>query len=261
MLLGHISPLEYPELAAVYDRFAALQFLSQNSDSPALFHSYLNRDGVALSIAANVAGIGSFCFEPEACLARQAMRTGICAFQTGELEEALRILKNEVRKGRAVSVAVTGEPEIVAAEALASGIQPEVIHLWQEDSSASIVEVPGVEALIARGARRLVVNEPDRRMISVHWSVAREPQRWLPMADALAVEALDVAEPTAPLRRRWLEDSPGHLGRHYVAQRYLPMTPAEADAFFNAVQRDVEGGEIQVAVSVVRNGEEELVLS
>jgi hypothetical protein len=39
------------------------------------------------------------------------------------------------------------------------------------------------------------------------------------------------------------------------------MTPAEADAFFAAVQRDVVGGEIQVAVSVVRNGEEELVLS
>jgi hypothetical protein len=98
-------------------------------------------------------------------------------------------------------------------------------------------------------------------MIAVHWSVAREPQRWLPMADARAANALDPREATTPERKRWVEGSPRYLGRPFAAQRFLRMTPVEADAFFAAVQRDVEGGEIQVAVSVVRNGEEELVLS
>jgi Urocanase Rossmann-like domain len=261
MLFGHLSSLEYPEIEAIYDRFAALYSPSLNLGDQLLFHAWMNREGAALSMAANVAGIGSLCFEPETFLLKQALRAGVCDFVVHDLDEALRVQQNEVRKGRPVAIAVAGEPEIVIAEAVERGIQPHVVLLQQTGPDSRTSDIHGTEKLVAGGARRLVVRRPAEHMIDVHWSVAREPLRWLPFADALASTSLDPRERTTCQRRLWIENSPRYLGRHFAAQRFLPMTPDEADRFFNAVQRDVEGGEIQVAVSVVRNGEEELVLS
>ena len=262
MLFGHLSSLEYPEIEAIYDRFAALYSPSLNLGDQLLFHAWMNREGAALSMAANVAGIGSLCFEPETFLLKQALRAGVCDFLVLDLDEALRIQQNETRKGRAVAIAVAGEPEVVIAEAVERGLQPNVVVLLQQAGPDSRVgDIHGTEKLLASGARRLVVRKPAEQMIDVHWSVAREPLRWLPFADALASTSLDPRDRTTSQRRLWIENSPRYLGRHFAAQRFLPMTPDEADRFFNAVQRDVEGGEIQVAVSVVRNGEEELVLS
>jgi hypothetical protein len=255
-MFGHFSSLEFPEMAITYDRFAALQSLTPELGGWLLLHACLDREGVALSMAANVAGIASLCLEPESSLAKQALRAGVCDFLVNDLDEALRILKNEIRKGRSVSVVVTGEPELVVAEAVERGLQPDIVHLQLDGR-----DIPGIDTLIARGARRLSLKRPSEDMIAVTWSVAREPLRWLPLADARAADALDLRERSTPQRKRWIEGSPRYLGRLFAAQRFLRMTPAEADAFFAAVQRDVEGGEIQVAVSVVRNGEEELVLS
>jgi Urocanase Rossmann-like domain len=261
MLFGHLSSLEYPEIEAIYDRFAAVYSPSLNLGGQLLLHAWMNREGAAMSMAANAAGIGSLCFEPEAFLLKQALRAGICDFMVQDLNEAIRIQQNESRKGRPVSVGVAGEPEIVISEAIEEGLQPDFVLLQQTSLDSRMVDIPGVEKLVSGGARRLVIRKPAEHMIDVHWSVAREPLRWLPLADALAAGSLDPRERTTCQRKLWLENSPRSLGRHFAAQRFLPMTSEEADRFFNAVQRDVEGGEIQVAVSVVRNGEEELVLS
>ena len=259
MLLGHPSSLEFPEIVAIYDRFAALHSLSSELGGWLLVHDLLDRDGVALSMAANAAGLASLCVEPEAFLAKQSLRAGICDFMVNNLDEALRILKNEIRKQRPVSVVLVGEPEQVAVEAVERGVQPEIVHLRSEDFPDH--RLPEVETFLARGARLLPEPQHANNKIPVHWSVAREPLRWLPLADSRAVNVLDARDRTTPWRKHWVEGSPRYLGRHFAAQRFLRMTPVEADAFFAAVQRDVESGEIQVAVSVVRNGQEELVLS
>jgi hypothetical protein len=256
ILLDRPSSLEFPEIESIYNRFAALQAISTNLGGSLLLHAWLDAEGVALSMAANVAGAASLCIEPEMFLAKQALRSGVCDFLVKDLDEALRILKNEIRKARPVSVALTGEPEQVIAEAIERGVQPDILHARSEGR-----DVDGVEILLARGARPLYLNQRNDAMIPVHWSVAREPLRWLPLADILAANALDPRNSTTLWRRHWVESSPRYLGRTFAAQRFLWMTQAEADTFFNAVQRDVEGGEIQVAVSVVRNGEKELVLS
>ena len=256
MLFGRPSSLEFPDIETVYDRFAALHLLSFELGGRFLLHALLDRDGVGLSMAANVSGLASLCMEPETFLAKQAVRAGVCDFLVNDLDEAVRILKNEIRKQRAVSVALTGEPEIVLAEVIERGLQPEIVHLQAEGS-----DLPGAEILLERGARTLPTRHHSADSIAVHWSVAREPLRWLPLADSRAANVLDLRDRTTPWRKRWIESSPRYLGRPFAAQRFLRMSSAEANSFFAAVQRDVESGEIQVAVSVVRNGEEELVLS
>lgn len=259
MLSGRTSSIEFPEIESIYDRYAALETFSSELSGWLLLHSLFDRDGVALSIASNIAGLNSLCVEPEASLAKQAMRTGICDFMVTDLDEALRIFENERRKQRSVSIALVGEPNLATAEIMARGVLPELVHLRLEDDQYR--QLAEVEAMLARGSRLLPGRPKYFDMIPVHWSVAREPMRWLPLADFRAADSLDRCQTGTQWRKRWIESGPRYLGRHFASQRFLRMTNCEADAFFAAVQHDVEAGEIQVAVSVVRNGEEELALS
>jgi hypothetical protein len=210
-------------------------------------------------MASNIAGLNSLCVEPEASLAKQAMRAGICDFMVADLDEALRIFENERRKQRSVSIALVGEPNLAAAEAMEYGLLPELVHLRLEEAPQR--QIAEVDSMLARGSRLLPECLGHCDMIPVHWSVAREPMRWLPLADFRAAACLDRRHAATPWRKRWIEAGPRYLGRHFAGQRFLRMASGEADAFFAAVQHDVEAGEIQVAVSVVRNGEEELALS
>ncbi|GGG94299.1 hypothetical protein GCM10011586_06460 [Silvibacterium dinghuense] len=255
-MFGRAITISYPAIEEVYDRYAALQMLSPGLSGSLLLHTYLDAEGVALTVAANVAGLASLCIEPEPQLAKQAMRTGVCEFVVNDADEALQILKQELRKAHPVAVTLLGEPEFVLAELIERGLQPEIMHL-----AADGQEMAEARTFLARGACRLPEPVSTDGWVAVHWSVAREPQRWLPLADILASGAVDAEDPSGAWRRRWIECSPRFLGRHYAAQRFARMRPAEADAFFAAIQRDVEAGEIQVAVSVVRDGQEELVLS
>jgi hypothetical protein len=256
ILLDRPTSLEFPEIESIYNRFAALQASSKNIGGSFLMHAWLDADGVALNMSANVAGAMSLCIEPEMFLAKQALRGGICDFLAKDLDEALRIFKNEMRKARPVSVALIAEPEQVIAEAIERGVQPDIVHAVIDGQ-----EVPGVEVLFGRGARLLQFHQRESGIIPVHWSVAREPLRWLPMTDILAAQSLDPLNGASAWRRQWIENSPRSLGRTFAAQRFVWMTPREADAFVAAVQRDVEGGEIQVAVRVTRKGVEQSIAS
>ncbi|HEX3469946.1 MAG TPA: hypothetical protein VHT28_02070, partial [Silvibacterium sp.] len=160
----------------------------------------------------------------------------------------LRILKNEIRKKKPVSVALVGDVPGNIAEIVERGVQPEIL----EGRGA------GMEILEARGARRLG-SGLDREEMAVTWSVAREPLRWLPVVDRLAAAVLDPGSTTTAGRRRWLETAPRYLGRPLAGQRYLRMSAAEGEAFISAVRREVEQGEIPVAVAVSCGGDERVI--
>jgi urocanate hydratase len=267
MLLSPTSTLEYPELGSIYRRYVVL---SARFSSPRglLLYTGLDRDGVALTIAAHVAGAAALCIEPEPLLAKRALRGGVCDLLVSDLEEALHALRNPLRRGQGISVVLVGEVDLMLAEIVARGVLPEVLEVRIAEDEAADLRAQierHVQALLSRGARQLDFDDPANEdsdgLIPVSWGVAREPQSWLPRADALASAVLDEREPSTELRRQWIEAAPRYLGKALASQRYLRMTVVEADEFFMAVQREVEAGEIQVAVSVVRDGEEELVLS
>jgi hypothetical protein len=230
--------LDFPEIAAVYARFAALMALSSDLGGWLVLYSGLERGGIAMATASNVAGAASLGIEPDASRAKQALRAGVCDFLVNNLDEALRILKNEIRKHGAVSVVLSGDVDAAVAEIVARGVQPEVLAF------------PVLE-LMERGARVLSTDVEDA-LTPVTWSVASEPLRWLPAMDALAVASL-AAETEA--RVRWLEASPRYLGRVFAGQRFLRMTDAEADVFVATAQAEVRAGAIPVAVSITRGGE------
>jgi Urocanase Rossmann-like domain len=241
--------LDLPKIDEVYRCFAALAAVNENPGGLLLLYSGLDTEGIATVMAANVAGVASLGLEPDAALAKLALRAGGCDFVVNSLDEGLRILKNEVRQHRAASVVVTEAMEPTVAEIVARGVQPDISTL-------------AVPELIERGAKMLPTGscgEADE-MEAVTWSVQREPMRWLPVLDALAMQAMN-GPAVHPWKVRWLEASPRYLGRMFAGQRYIQMTAAGADRFAAAVESAVKAGQIQVAVQLVRNGKVLLIES
>ena len=234
--------LDFPEIAAVYARFAALMVMSPDLGGWLLLYSGLNREGIAVAMGANVAGAASLGIEPDAGRAKRALRAGVCDFVVNNLNEALRILKNEIRKRRGVSVALTVDAGAAVAEMVERGVQPEILTF-------------PVQELMERGTRVLARDVEDGLTV-VSWWVASESARWLSDVDGLAAESLE----TADARVRWLELAPRYLGRNFAGERYLQMTEGEADGFVRAIRDAVKTGAIPVAVSVKR-GEETITIA
>jgi threonine dehydrogenase-like Zn-dependent dehydrogenase len=82
--------------------------------------------GLALALAANIAGAACLAIDehPEAC--RAAMRSGACDFAVNTLDEALRALKNQVRQGKPLSVALELGVGPALDELMERGVQPEL---------------------------------------------------------------------------------------------------------------------------------------
>lgn len=229
--------MDFPDISVVYARYAALTDLSADVGGWLLLYAGLDCDGLAVAMASNVAGAASLGLEPDAERAKAALRAGVCDFVVNDLSEALRILKNEIRKHNGVSVVLVADVDVAMREMVERGVQPEVLDL-------------AVPEMVKRGARVLSGGAPDE-MISVSWSVERESLRWLPVLDGLVASALEAKAS----RVRWLEASPRYLGRAFAAQRFVRMTDREASVFLAAVRERVKSAELPGIVTVTRGGE------
>src|SRR3954447_15148632 len=67
-----------------------------------LYAGNLDENGRALVIAANIAEAASLCASADPVAQKNAMRDGVVDFVVTNLDEALRILKNEIRKRQGV---------------------------------------------------------------------------------------------------------------------------------------------------------------
>ncbi len=223
---------DFPDIADIYACFAALTSDSPELGGELIVYAGLASGGIELAMAANIAGTASLGLEADAGRAKAAIRNGACDFVVNTLDEALRILKNEIRKKRRVAVVLVGEPRGVVAEMVERGVQPEIV--WGDAGGPSWRE-DAMETLVERGAMRLGVGSAPGDWVS--WRVEREPMRWLPVLDRLAAEALDTADKTTPARRRWLEAAPRYLGRALAHERSVRMSAAEFDAFAEATRK------------------------
>ncbi|MBV8631744.1 MAG: hypothetical protein JOZ83_12515 [Silvibacterium sp.] len=219
----------FPDISEVYEQYEALTAGLAEAGGSLIVYAGLDLPGIALAVAANIAGAASLGLEDDVARAKAAIRSGACDFLVNSLDEALRILKNEIRKKNPVAVALVGEPRAIVAEMVERGVQPEMVAGG----------VPGLEILEGRGARRVGT--------APMWGVA---VRWTPEADRQAAEALDPAAKSAAARRRWVEAAPRYLGRALGGKRYLRMSEAEAERFVEALKR------AGISVTVKRDGAE-----
>ncbi len=109
----------------------------------------LGGPGRAFALASLAAGSASLFLEDDPALLRQAQREGGTTFTVTALEEAIRILKNEVRQGRAIAVALRQTPATAMAEMLRRGLQPQALAFSRPASEA---EAAHATVLQQRGA-------------------------------------------------------------------------------------------------------------
>jgi hypothetical protein len=223
-----------PSVPRVYQLYAALSRLESERFAGSLggrlvLLGKLDAEGAAAALAASIAGAASLAIDGDSERLKAALRTGICDFVVNHLDEALRILKNEIRKKQPVAVGLSAMPEAVLAEMAERGVQPDVLAV--QDAG------PLTRKFAERGALTLPSLEPsDAAGIAVEWTARQAPATWLPRADALAVQSLEGASEE---RLRWLRLAPRYLGRTLHARRYLRMTLPERERFRERL-RDLE---------------------
>lgn len=192
-----------------------------------LYAGELDEDGRAVVMAANIAGAASLCATANELGQKRAVRDGIIDFLVTSLDEALRILKNEIRKHSPVAVCIALAPAVIEPQMAERGV---------------VADVPRPDG----GAEGLT---PDDAAL-VSWSVSREPARWMPKLDALAVECgAHLSEGT----RRWLEMSPRYLGRLAQSFHMVLAEQTFATRFMDRAMA-LEGGAIPLKLQFSYRG-------
>jgi urocanate hydratase len=181
----------------------------------------LDTEGRAVSVAASIAGAACLAVESRAEVCRAALRAGACDFVVNSVDEALRILKNELRKRKPVSVAVA-MPESAALEELAArGVAPEVFVGKGGERFAEF----GARLVESTGATGLMAEYVAARGLSVQ-------EFWFGSAAELKDFDQRVAGvvPDGDPRRRWVTSAPGFFYRERPPRRVVYLTGDEAEA-------------------------------
>ena len=116
-----------------------------------LYAGELNEVGRILAIAGNISGAATLAVSAQAATLRQAMHAGVIDFLVNSLDEALRILKNEIRKHEPVSVVVSLAPQAIAQQMLDRGVLPDLLPA----RNSSVPGDSSFETFIAQGAKRI----------------------------------------------------------------------------------------------------------
>lgn len=228
--------MSLPELSTIHDTYLLLSRVARDRFAGRLAGKLLLRvgfdaAGVATVVAASVAGGATLCVEADGALLREGLRGGLCDFVVGDLDEALRILKNEVRRGLPVSVGLGADPAGCVAAMIERGVQPDLV-------AADAAEVRAACAIFGeRGAVLLEAGAmPEAGTSLLCWSVARDGARTMPLISRMAAAALDEGRVDTPARRRWLEVAPRYLGRGFGSRQCVRMTREEAAGFIATAQ-------------------------
>jgi hypothetical protein len=195
-----------------------------------LYAGTLDEEGRALVAAANIAGAATLAATADRDAQKQAVRDGIADFLVNSLDEALRILKNQLRKRETVAVCVGLAPEAVEREMRERGVLPDLMRSAVAGLRGEVVADGGV---------------PDSALVT--WSVAAGPAQWLPKLDALAMECLDASDWRG---RRWLKLAPRYLGRLAQGLRLMRCDDQSATRFVQQVHQRAARHEIAVAVEM-----------
>jgi Urocanase Rossmann-like domain len=201
-----IDPALQAELEAVYAFYAGLTCdldPQSGSGGKLLYAGELDQDGARLVRAANIAGAASLSATSDVAAQRLAIRDGVIDFLVTSLDEALRILKNEIRKRNGVAVGIADSPSKIVVEMRERGVLPDLVSNTAADAGG----------FIAQGAQ-VVHPAPlpaDHQLVALLSPAAEFEHR--------ALELLAESDYAA---RRWLRLSPRYLGPNARRVRSVP---------------------------------------
>jgi hypothetical protein len=155
-----------------------------------------------LPAAVSIAGGTSLVMDPDAAAVKSVFRAGGVDFVVNTLDEALRVLKNEIRKRRPVSVALMGSVQPAIAEMTERGVLP--------DLQVSIGE--GIEGEAQLGAKWLRLATDDAVVPSELLNTWMRDREWSEVvferrttAEMRELDARLVARLPEGLRKTWVQ--------------------------------------------------------
>jgi Urocanase Rossmann-like domain len=193
----------------------------------------------ALVVAANIAGAATLVASADLAAQKQAIRDAVADFLVTSLDEALRIVKNQLRKRETVSVCVAMSPAAMEREMSERGVRPDLLR-------GDVPMAPLNEALVLQDGES---DETDLTSIPalVIWRVDSAHRKDLAVLDAIALGCLDADDWPA---RRWLRLAPRYLGRPAQDLRLLSTHREFAARFSEQLRERVDRGEIAFAYEV-----------
>ena len=232
--------LQVDRLYAAMVRSAEMREQEPSLGGKLLYAGELGPLGRALLVAGNIAGAASLAATADVAAQKQAIREGVADFLVNSLGEALRILKNEVRKREAVAVCVAAAPDVVEQEMLERGVSPDLLP--------PRVDAAAMPAFLPLPRRIELAPNPG---IVVTYRAASAPAQWLPKLDAIALDCLTTSgDRQAAAARRWLRLAPRYLGRMAQGLRVFSSRAEAAETFRTRVQSAMDRNEIGVEVEV-----------
>jgi urocanate hydratase len=188
-----------------------------------------------MSVAATIAGAACLALDAGPDVCRATLRAGACDFVVNSVDEALRILKNEIRKRKPVSVAVA-MPELPAVEELASrGVAPEVILVttsaavepvgtrFAEFGTRIVAAAGSAEGILESG--KLIDEYATTHQLALHEFTFGTAQELREFDDRLVATL-----PETDLRHRWATLAPGFFYRDRPFRRVAYLSPTELAA-------------------------------
>jgi urocanate hydratase len=224
------------------DAFAS-QEIEPSLGGNLLYAGELDFHGCAMVVAGNVAGCATLAATADQTAQKHAIRDGAVDFVVTSLDEALRILKNELRKRAAVAVCVGADPGAMEKEMVERGVLPDLVF---EASFGGVREMPNFGGRL----REIRLTHPDAELALLQWQVAESPARWMGKLDAIA---LDCLQPDS-WAHRWIRMYPRYCGRSAQARRalYCDLELARhiVDIFTAAVRNGAVGTEVMASLTI-----------
>ena len=180
--LGIQSPLQ-----TAYETFAAVanRHFSGEMEGKWIVSSGMGPRGGTLALAATLQGAVFLGIEPDAGRIKQHIRAGTCDFCVSQLEEALRILKNALRKQQPTSVGLIGNGAEVIPEMARRGILPDLLTDRTGVNDPMHHYLPC--GLTMHQAEELRARDPSEALKQAHASIARHVQGMLELQKLGAV--------------------------------------------------------------------------
>jgi urocanate hydratase len=209
-------------------------------DGKLFYAGELDEEGRALLIAANIAGAATLAASADRASQKQALRDGVADFVVTNLDEALRILKNQLRKRETVAVCVAQSQSDVEREMNQRGVAPDFLR--------RDLRVPPHHKALALQESKETERDLGKIPAVVTWRVDSALPKDLALLDEIALACLDLDEWES---RRWLRLAPRYLGRLAQGLRLLDSNRQFTAHFIEEVDRRVMSGEIAATVEIV----------
>jgi urocanate hydratase len=209
----------------------------------------LGEAGFAYSLAMSIAGGTFLGVESRPQRLKEALRDGVCDYMVNSLDEALRVLKNEIRKKTPISVGLLGDLTSIVKEAVDRGVQPEFVVAGTSLPDAAVLDV-----FLERGAINLITAAAQ---------VERVQPADLVVACAASTSILrnferavtTVLDGSTASRLKWAESSPRYFRRTTPPMRSALLNESQTAALEGELARQPLDGDLMLAVQSATDGQ------